>query len=69
MKVLVSYKFLGVVPFGDGEYKYIYELKILESFFGFFKREVKYNYKISMSANRNEYHKLWDSLIECKKPL
>ena len=69
MKVLVSYKFLGVVPFGDGEYKYIYELKILESFFGLFKREVKYNYEISMFGNRKNYHKLWDSLIECKKPL
>lgn len=69
MKVLLSYNSVAVIPFGDGEYKYVYELTMLKSFFGFFKREVKCNYEISMFENVKDYHKHWDSLIESKKLL
>jgi hypothetical protein len=58
------------VPFGDGEYKTVYELTILKtSFFGLLKKQYTINYEITMFANVEVYIKHWDSLIKSKQPL
>lgn len=70
MKQLLKYKFLMIVPFGDGEYKTIYELTILKtSFLGLLKKEFKMQYEISMFGSLKEYEKHWDSLIESGNPI
>lgn len=62
---LLSYEFKMILPFGDGEYKTIYELTVLKSlWFGLIKKEVKMNYEISMFGSISEYEKHWDELIK-----
>ena len=61
---LLSYKFKMIVPFGNGEYKTVYELTILKSyFFGLIKKEVKMDYSISMFESIKNYELHWDNLI------
>ncbi len=61
---LFCYEFKAVIPFGDGEYKTIYELTLLETrLFGLIKRVVKSNYEISMFGSIEKHEKHWDSLI------
>jgi hypothetical protein len=70
MKKLLSYKYLMLVPFGDGEYKTVYKLTILKiSFFGLFRKKVKMNYQISMFGSISEHEKHWDNLIESGQAL
>jgi hypothetical protein len=61
---LLKYEFKTIFPFGDGEYKTIYDLTILKSkFFGLYKTEVNIEYEISMFGNISDYEIYWDELI------
>ncbi len=70
MKKLLAYTFLMVVPFGDGEYKTVYKLTILKTyFFGLIKKEITINYEISMFESIAEHKKHWHNLIKTSKRL
>lgn len=67
---LLSYKFKFFVPFGSGEYRTVYELTILKTWFcGLFKKEVKSDYSISMFGDIRDYESHWDNLIKTGKKL
>jgi hypothetical protein len=67
---LLSYKFKMFVPFGDGEFRTVYELRILKTyFFGLFKKEIVMDYNISMFGNTKAHTDHWDNLISTGEPL
>lgn len=65
MRKLISYKYNGLFPFGDGEYYTSYTLTLLKySFFGLIKKEIKQNYNVSMFGSIKEHEAHWDELIK-----
>jgi len=67
-KILLNYEFKMFVPFGLGEYKTIYVLTLLKTyFFGLIKKTVKFDYTISMFGTIQDYKDNWDELIKNKK--
>lgn len=61
---LLSYKFKMIVPFGNGEYKTVYELTVLKKcFLGLFQKELKMDYDISMFQSIKTHEEHWDNLI------
>lgn len=62
---LLSYKFKIVVPFGNGEYRTVYELTILKiRLFGLIKKRVVMDYNISMFEDIKDYKSHWNNLIK-----
>lgn len=62
---LLKYKYKGLVPFGDGEYKTVYELTLVKSYlFGLIKRQFQITYEISMFGSISKYEKYWDEVID-----
>lgn len=64
MKKLVSYRYKAFVPFGDGEYKIVYEMTIAKSyFFGLFKKTYCIDYALPMHASIGAHIAHWDFLV------
>ena len=69
MKILLSYRPMPTVFFGDS-YEFNYELTIEHTYlFGFRKKIIKMNYVISMFQDIKSFKEHWDVLIQTKKPL
>jgi hypothetical protein len=67
---LIKYEFKGFFPFGDGEYKTVYNLFVLHSYlFGLIRLENVIKYEISMFESFMEYEKHWDKLIKSGEKL
>ena len=67
---LIDYKYVGMFPFGDGEFYTSYNLKLKVSYFwGIFSKIKAIPYEVTMfqSVDNCELH--WDYLIETQKPI
>ncbi len=70
MMVLKSYKINPPFFFSDGEYANTAVLIFEKSyFFGLFKREIEYEFQISMLESISNQRKHWDKLIANKTPI
>ena len=66
MRILLEYKAMPVVFFGDS-HEFPYELTLEETYlFGLRKRTKKVTYTVSMFQSIREHTDHWDNLIETK---